>query len=53
MKRLVLLLVFIISFTIVFIFTLKMQNATDRFDICVYSYIAGVLSMAIAVLIID
>ena len=53
MKRLVLLLVFIISFIIVFIFTLKMQNATDRFAICIYSYIAGVLSTAIAVMVID
>ena len=51
MKKLIILLIFIINLTIVFNFTLKKQKTTDRFDICIYSYIAGILSMLITILL--
>lgn len=51
MKKLIILLIFIISLTIVFKFALKRQKPTERFDICIYSYIAGILSMSIVVLL--
>lgn len=50
MRELIILLIFIISLTIVFNITLKKKEPTDRFDICIYSYIVGVLTMAVAML---
>lgn len=52
MKKLIILLIFIISLTIVFKFALKRQKPTERFDICIYSYIAGILSTTVILWII-